>query len=391
MGSGPIPYYDPLSFAIREAHRRGLELHAWFNPYRARHSAATSPISRNHISKTNPDIVRRYGKNLWLDPGERAVQEHALRVVLDVVRRYNIDGVVFDDYFYPYPEKQKSGQVLPFPDWRSWKAYRKSGGKLTRNSWRRENVNLFVLRVGQSIKALKPSVKFGISPFGIWRPGHPSQIKGLDAYDDIYADARKWLREGWVDYLSPQLYWSDYPPPTSFSALLKWWVGQNPKRRHIWPSVDLTRIGPNRQPQEIINQIGLTRRYPHAQGAVHWGLQTLMENRRGTRDSLASQVYSVPTLPPTFSWIDSTPPPKPTVTIDPKSSHALSLSCRPSAGERTWLWLLQMGRNGTWQTDIRGGTSAGIRFVLRDHPDYIAVRTVDRAGNASKPVVLRRR
>src|SRR5262249_24528326 len=154
MGRAPEPFYDPLAFGIQEAHRRGQELHAWFNPYRARHPSALSPPSKDHVSQTRPHLIRSYGKSLWLDPGEREVQEYSLGVVLDVVRRYDIDGVHFDDYFYPYPEKDPQGRALPFPDGATWKRYKESGGKLGREDWRRENVNLFVLRVSQSIKAI---------------------------------------------------------------------------------------------------------------------------------------------------------------------------------------------------------------------------------------------
>src|SRR6059036_2146563 len=160
MGRAPEPFYDPLALAVEEAHRRGLELHAWFNPYRARHHQALSPIIPQHISRTHPNLVRSYGKSLWLDPGEREVQEYSLSVIQDVVRRYDIDGVHFDDYFYPYPEKDSNGRVLPFPDGATWKRYQDHGGKLSRDDWRRESVNLLILRVGQSIRTLKPWVKF---------------------------------------------------------------------------------------------------------------------------------------------------------------------------------------------------------------------------------------
>jgi len=189
MGKAPQPYYDPLALAVEEAHKRGLELHAWFNPYRAGHSSSKSPVPANHVSREHPQWVRRYGSQLWLDPGEKEVQDYSLRVVMEVVRSYNIDGVHFDDYFYPYPEKDGRGQVIPFPDSSSWRRYKEAGGRLGREDWRRENVNLFVMRVSQSVHATKPWVKFGISPFGIWRPGSPPQVKGLDAYEALFADS----------------------------------------------------------------------------------------------------------------------------------------------------------------------------------------------------------
>jgi uncharacterized lipoprotein YddW (UPF0748 family) len=221
MGRAPEPSYDPLAFAVTEAHRRGLELHAWFNPFRARHAAAKSPAASNHISKTRPELVRKYGALLWLDPGEAAVHEHSLRVILDVTRRYDVDGVHLDDYFYPYPEKTAAKQVVPFPDDASWRKYQKSGGKLARDDWRRDNVNRFVQRLYASVKAEKPWVKVGISPFGIWKPGNPPGVRGMDATQEIFADALKWFHAGWVDYFAPQLYWSIDAPEQSFPALLK--------------------------------------------------------------------------------------------------------------------------------------------------------------------------
>ena len=169
MGKAPQPFYDPLLLAVEEAHRRGLELHAWFNPYRARHVIAKSAICPTHISKTHPDWVKHYGKVLWLDPGEPGVQDYSLRVVMDVVNRYDVDGVHLDDYFYPYKEKDASGVEMDFPDDSSWRRCGR-GGALSREDWRRENVNQFIHQVYQSIKAAKPWVKFGVSPFGIWRP-----------------------------------------------------------------------------------------------------------------------------------------------------------------------------------------------------------------------------
>ena len=173
MGKAPQPFYDPLAFAIAEAHRRGLELHAWFNPFRALHPQGKSPVALNHISRTHPELVRRYGEQSWLDPGEPSVRAYVLRVVMDVVQRYDVDGVQFDDYFYPYPEKGAQGRELEFPDGATWQKFGLANGFLNRDDWRRANVNQFIQNVYQSIKALKPWAKFGISPFGIWRPMNP--------------------------------------------------------------------------------------------------------------------------------------------------------------------------------------------------------------------------
>ncbi|MBW3623684.1 MAG: family 10 glycosylhydrolase, partial [Armatimonadetes bacterium] len=280
MGKAPEPFYDPLAFAVEEAHRRGLELHAWFNPYRARHASATSPISADHISRTRPHLVKSYGKSLWLDPGEPAVQEHSLRVILDVVRRYDIDGAHIDDYFYPYKERDANGQIIEFPDEPSWQAYRQSGGELSRESWRRENVNGFVRRLYEGIKAEKPWVKFGVSPFGIWRPGFPEQIRGFDAYEQLYADSRLWLEKGWLDYFTPQLYWKIETTGQSYPVLLNWWAEQNPQGRHLWPGNYTGRVGgaaPNDwPPEEIVYQVKATRGHAGATWNVQFSAKPLL-------------------------------------------------------------------------------------------------------------------
>ena len=205
LGKGPG--YDPLAFAVEEAHKRGLELHAWFNPYRARHPSAKSAAPDDHITKKRPDLAKPYGTHFWMNPTHPDVQDHSLAVILDVVKRYDIDGVHIDDYFYPYKEKDAGGKVIPFPDDDTWEAYQRSGGKLARDDWRRDAVNVFVKRMYAETKKAKPWVKVGISPFGIWRPGHPAGIAGLDQFAELYADAKLWFNEGWVDYFSPQLYW----------------------------------------------------------------------------------------------------------------------------------------------------------------------------------------
>ena len=201
QGVAPNPYYDPLTFAVTEAHKRGIELHAWFNPYRA--GMSNSPqLSSTHMAVVYKQYAYPYGTYLWMDPGAAAVQNRTYDCILDVVRRYDIDAVHFDDYFYPYPV---SGQE--FPDSATYQAYRNSGGGLSLDDWRRDNVNKLINRLYTGIHAAKPHVKFGISPFGIYRPGIPPGIVGFDQFGDLYADPKLWIERGWVDYLAPQLYW----------------------------------------------------------------------------------------------------------------------------------------------------------------------------------------
>src|SRR6185436_8695988 len=226
--------YDPLATWVTEAHHRGLELHAWFNPYRARHSGAKSPAAANHVSQTMPETVRKFNGWEWLDPAEPRASEHTLAVITDVVRRYDIDGVHLDDYFYPYPDYRKGSD---FPDDPAWNKYKQSGGALERADWRRQNVNQLIHDMYVAIKTTRPRVKFGVSPFGIARTGLPHEVEGsFDQYDKLYADAQLWLNQGWVDYYTPQLYWP-IESKQPFPKLLEWWVAQNTHSRHIWPGL----------------------------------------------------------------------------------------------------------------------------------------------------------
>ena len=382
MGEAPAPFYDPLAFVVEQAHQRGLELHAWFNPYRARHLSAKGPASATHISKTHPELVRHYGKYLWLDPGEKAVQDYSLSVVLDVVKRYDIDGVHFDDYFYPYKENDAAGNEIDFPDDSSWQRF-SAGRKLDRDDWRRENVNTLIQNVYQSIKATKPWVKFGVSPFGIWRPGNPPQIKGYDAYARLYADSRKWLASGWVDYLAPQLYWAIEPPDQSFPVLLKWWAAQNRKGRHLWPGLDSTKVNGKWKPEEIVNQIRLERKQTGASGHIHWNMKSLMRNN-DLDTALAQDVYSQPALVPASPWLGNFRHSKPQLIANNGENR---VSWTPAATETAWLWLVQTRTGGAWTTEILPPNKTS-RPWSGAQPDVIAVSLVDRNGNASPATVV---
>ena len=384
MGKPPEPLYDPLAFAISEAHRRGLELHAWFNPFRARHLQAKSPISPNHISRTHPEWVRRYGKSLWLDPGEKAVQGYSLNVVNDVVKRYDIDGVHFDDYFYPYAEQDATGRDVDFPDEMSWRRFG-AGTRLSRADWRRQNIDLFVRQVYRSIKTAKPWVKFGISPFGIWRPGYPAQIKGFDAFGGIYADSRKWLANGWVDYLAPQLYWGISPPETSFPVLLDWWARQNTQHRLLCPGLKSYNVGRSWPVEEIINQIQITRSQAGASGHVHWDLKTLMRN--GALDTaLERQVYGELALVPPVGWLQHVPPAKPSLGVS-RENGQLRVAWTCPNSDQVRLWVLQIQTAGRWATQILAQSDQS-RLWNQPVPEVIAVTAVDRYGNVSLPAGL---
>jgi uncharacterized lipoprotein YddW (UPF0748 family) len=381
MGKAPVPFYDPLAFAIEECHKRGLELHAWFNPFRVRHPEARSPAALNHISKAHPELVRKYGDQIMLDPGEPAVRSSILRVVMDVVKRYDVDGVQFDDYFYPYPVKNFYGREMDFPDDATWRKY---GLGMARDDWRRQNVNQLIQSVYAAIKAGKPWVKFGVSPFGIWRPKMPAQVRGLDAYASTYADSRLWLAKGWLDYCAPQLYWAIDPPAQSFPVLLNWWMQQNIKGRNIWPGLNATAVGNKFTTAEIARQIKVIRTQPGAGGEIFYHLNTVLTNR-ALNDSIRSQ-YGQTTLVPPSPWLDSTPPAKPRLAAT-ESRAGLRFQWENSGGEPAWLWVLQYRANEMWTTEILPARQTA-RAFSNIPPDAVSIRAADRLGNLSEPMVL---
>jgi len=396
MGKAPLPFYDPLSFAVQEAHSRGLELHAWFNPYRARNSPDTWSVAANHVIKAHPQWIRRYGSQLWLDPGQKDVQAHVLKIVLDVVRRYDIDGVQFDDYFYPYPEKDRSGKVLDFSDYATWRSS-ESKGRLSRDDWRRENVNDLIHRVYDSIKSVKPWVKFGVSPFGIWRPGEPPQVRGFDAYASLNADSKKWLANGWVDYLAPQLYWRIDSAEQSFPVLLKWWSEQNTKSRNLYAGLDSTKTNERWKVQEIFNQIRLTRQQTGAGGHIHWNMKTLMYNRTLV-SGLQRDIYQNFALPPPSPWLDRSQPPKAGLQVDRMVTSLGNVKANPGLSrigikahwkreQKIWLWVLQTKERGDWKTELLPA-SKDSRVWTGQLPEVIALTAIDRNGIAGPPAVL---
>ena len=390
MGEPPQPLYDPLTFAVEEAHRRGMELHAWINPYRARHPSAKSPVSSSHVSRTHPEFTRTYGKHLWLEPTDEGARKHTLSVVQDLVKRYDLDGIHIDDYFYPYREKEGASEI-PFPDDAAWGRYRSSGGMLSRDDWRRDAVDTLIREMYDVTKATKPWVKVGISPFGIWRPGNPQQIQGFDAYSVLYADARKWVNEGWLDYVSPQLYWRIDPPAQSYPVLQRWWQEQNLKQRHLWPGLYTSRaygsdaVWPA---SEIANQIRLTRAQEGATGNIHFSAKALMDPRSALAQTLRDRVYSRPAIPPASPWLSSARPDSPQLTLDlePDGTRRLRWSGRGEAPVRNWVLKTRSG--GQWTLSvIPAGEGAGMR-PLAGSVDRVTLSAIDRYGSESDPTEM---
>ena len=377
QGQPPEPFYDPLKFAVREAHARGLQLHAWINPYRAQYRNAKGGLAKTHISQTHPDLVKTYGRYLWMDPGEPAVQDHSMAVVVDIITRYDVDGIHLDDYFYPYKERDEEGNITPFPDDASYKRYQESGGKLDRDDWRRSNVDQFIQRLYKTVKTKRPEVLVGLSPFGIWRPGHPEQIQGFDAYAQLYADSRKWLRNGWCDYFTPQLYWPVGQTAQDYIALQDWWIKQNYEDRHLWPGLYTSRVGGEWEPIEIIKQIKATRAAGGAGGNIHFSMRALMGDWEDLEEAIA-EIYAEPALVPASGWlVDERPRPAQDATVS--ESGVVTWNSNESASN----WVVQFRTSDVWRTRILPG--AATKVELPAGAENAVITTVNRIGLLSEP------
>jgi len=399
QGQAPEPYYDPLEFWVEEAHRRGIELHVWLNPYRAHHVTG-GEVSEHSIVKRRPELVVELESGYyWMDPAKQETQDHSLAVVMDIVRRYDVDGVHFDDYFYPYPSYNNH---KGFPDDESWAAYQESGGGLGRDDWRRAAVDRFIKRVYREIKREKRHVKFGVSPFGIWRPHNPESIRGFDPYDQLYADARRWLNEGWVDYWSPQLYWPISQIPQSFPVLLGWWTGENEQGRHLWPGISIGRGGGD----EALDQIMVARgMLPESPGVIHWNIGALQDG--DLAGAIRSGPYDKPALVPRSPWLDGKAPAAPRVSARIEGKRLEIGWSHEDEGDIS-RWVVYYERGGAWEYEIAGRPERSFSVPLfavdaaaverAGGPDSIAsveglvlpvtevaVAAVDRVGNASAP------
>lgn len=329
QGVAPADGFDPLQFMIVECRKRGIEIHAWFNPYRAVNNYnAIGSFAASHVAKQHPEWLLSQGSLRILNPGLPAVRDYVLSVVMDVVRRYDIDGVHYDDYFYPYPGA--GGSTTRFNDNATFAAHAR--GFSNQNDWRRDNINLLIQRSYDSIKTVKPWVKFGVSPFGIWRnkksDAAGSATSGLQSYSEIYADTKKWLEQGWVDYVTPQVYWSIGFTNADYAALLPWW-NSVANGRHIYSGQALYKINAAldndarwNNPSQINNQVRLNRQYSNVLGTSFFRTRYFAINPLKFRDSLQEHLYNTPALLPTMPWRDNTPPqPVSNVTAQVNGNH----------------------------------------------------------------------
>lgn len=381
-GKAPHPYYDPLEFWVEEAHKRGIELHVWLNPYRAHHSNGGQVSDASMVRKASDYVVRLKNGMYWFDPSDKRTQDHAAAVVNDIVKRYDIDGVHFDDYFYPYASYNGGAD---FPDDKTWNAYKANGGTLSRANWRRENVNQFIKRVYTEIKAEKNFVKFGLSPFGIWKPGYPAGITGSSQYDELYADAKLWWNEGWVDYFTPQLYWPINPPKQSFTALLKWWQSENKHNRHLWPGLNTVEVKAADRPAEIVKQIEETRNIvPNSPGVVHWSIAGLTKSPAMV-DAIKSSVYGEQSLVPKTPWLNANPLLQPSLLLTTEKNDVFAKWQHKQPDEvRNWILYTRYGDE--WSIEILPGRITAKELIKQKNGKTlydVAIRAVDRLGNES--------
>lgn len=391
--NGEAPW-DPLAFWIAEAHRRGLELHAWLNPFRARHSGAKSPLVAPHLGVRQPALVKRYGDMAWMDPGEPAAAAHTLAVVADIVRRYDVDGIHIDDYFYPYPlpvEGAPEGTDQPFPDDQSWARYQLEGGTLQRDDWRRANVDKLVQAMHTTVHSIKPWVSFGVSPFGIGKPERrPSGITGFSQYDKLYADVEKWLANGWLDYLVPQLYWPIDRVGQQYPVLLDYWLAENTSQRHVYAGLFTSlvtrgeplgrRVWPAR---EIVEQVALQRSRAAAGGHVHFSMIALMQDRDGVATLLQNGPYAKPALVPATPWRQATPPAAPRLRA---SGGRVLIDAAPAAANDVATWALWRRLDRAWHFAV---LPAHERSIAPAGADTLVVAAVGRTGVLSERSLLR--
>ena len=310
---GRVPVYDPMQFAIEECHKRGIEFHAWINPYRAVGNVNNLPgFADNHIAKQQPAWLMATGLVRTLNPGIPEVRNYIINVISDIVARYDIDGIHFDDYFYPNPGMTNALDDAAFAS--------DPRGFTDRGDWRRDNVNMLIQRVNETIRGIKPWVKFGVSPSGIYRnnpdPAIGSATSGLQHYTTLFADSRKWLQEGWVDYLAPQVYWYIGQPGANYAVIVPWW-NNNAYNRHIYIGMAGYKVndpaqGPNwANPSQIPNEVRLNRITEHSNiyGQAIYNTSSLRSTTKlGFRDSLRLYFYNKPALRPRMPWRDDVSP-----------------------------------------------------------------------------------
>ena len=311
QGRPPVPYFDPLAFMVAETHRRGMEFHAWCNPYRAVFDVSKSSLSASHITKVKPSWFIKYNGDSrttkYFDPGNPEVWNYITNVMKDIVSRYDVDALHFDDYFYPYKNAKK--------DFADSKTFKKFNRGLQKDDWRRSNVDSIICKISKAVKEAKPLCKFGVSPFGIWRNVRQDSINGSNTngsscYDDLYADVLLWSKNKWIDYVAPQLYWEIGHPKADFVTLLNWWNAHT-NGIHLYIGQAIYRASENsagwrNKPTELLDQINLMRANENTKGSIYFSSKSFEKNPNGWIDSLKNNYYRSAALVPSMPWLYNT-------------------------------------------------------------------------------------
>ncbi len=300
QGKAPMPYYDPLEFMLTETHKRGLEFHAWINPYRAVFKNNISTIAATHITKLHSDWFLNYGDKKYFDPGNKQVQQYVANIVKDIVSRYDIDAIHMDDYFYPYRIAGKE-----FPDYKTYKQY---GNGMAKDVWRRSNTDSIIYILSKTIKKQNKKCQFGISPFGVWRNKDKDSINGSNTqagqtnYDDLYADILLWLKKGWIDYVAPQIYWEFEQKHAPYKVVLDWW-SKHTYGKNCYVGLGIYKANTNiywKDKTQLPKQIDALRRTPNIQGMVFFSSKNFETNPNGWGDSLRLKYFATPAPTPTI-------------------------------------------------------------------------------------------
>ena len=311
QGKAPEPYYDPLQFMIEESHKRNIEFHAWINPFRAVATIEYADIAEDHISNTKPEWVFTYDINKYFDPGIPEVRDYVRDIIVDIVNRYDVDGIHFDDYFYPYPKRDGYNRIMKIPDTKTYEKYNTDFDNIA--DWRRNNMNLFIEGVSKGIKGVDPKMVFGVAPSGVWRNKSQdpdgSDTRGLAHYDYLYSDVLAWLKNDWIDYVAPQLYWPVGNKYADYKTLVQWW-SEHTYGKHLYIGQAVYRAKKDskstawRNPNEIPNQIRINRKNPNVQGSIFYKSKSLLTNGLGIADTLKNNFYAVHVETPEMPWLD---------------------------------------------------------------------------------------
>lgn len=398
---GSPPGYDPLAYMVAQSHQRGMEFHAWMNPFRAISHKRFSSVADNNVALLRPEWCFDYGERTYLNPGLPEVRNYLVQVIMEVVNNYDVDGIHFDDYFYPY---ENPGD--PFVG--DQETFRRYGGDFQDiHDWRRHNLDLFIRQLSEEINAAKPWVKFGVSPVGIWRnkrddPRGSSTTSSYTAYDMLHADVRFWLVKGWIDYVAPQLYWSTDHPSANYNALLPWWV-DNSFGRHVYVGHAAFKLGPKpntywKNPSQLPIQLDLRRQYQsQIQGGVFYSAGSFVNNPHGLEDMLRNQYHRYPALIPSMPWKDPLPPLPPAYPDARRQLSQVLLSWSPpppaSDGDTAVRYIIYRFRKQEPEDISRPekiiGSTNKTFFIDRSHATgnyYYLVTAMDRLHNESAPV-----